>query len=280
MSFFRAFNEKTIRGQLSPASSAALQKVSLLQQTPSTNALLLQLPAEQRHAHVVLADHQTAGKGRRGRSWQSPPGSNIYLSLGWNFAKEPFDLSCLPLAIGVAAVRGLQQVGVSGLGLKWPNDIQADRKKLGGILLESKPLVGGGVSVVVGVGINVSMSPQSLAAQSIDQPWTTVSAVLGNSPDVGLRDRIAGIVLDQLLGCVVAYTETGFQSFADHWLQLDVIKNRPVTVKLAGKAIHGQARGIDQQGNLLVAEHSAGDHIQLHRFSSGEVSVRLGNFNE
>lgn len=276
MIFFSAFDETAIRSQLSPASSGALHSLSLLNQTVSTNALLLQMPAEARHAHAVLADHQTAGRGRRGRSWQSPPGSNIYLSLGWNFDRVPADLSCLPLATGVAVVRGLEQAGVTGLGLKWPNDIQSGGKKLGGILVESKPLGQGAFSMVLGVGINVSMSPESLSAQSIDQPWTTVSKLLSNQPDIGLRDRVAGTLLDQLLECMSSYAGSGFQAYDEDWQRLDVLRNQPVTVKVAGKKLHGHCLGIDRHGLLQVAEYCGHAKQQLHSFNSAEVSVRLG----
>jgi BirA family biotin operon repressor/biotin-[acetyl-CoA-carboxylase] ligase len=275
MSFFPALDETAIRQQLSPASSAALQRLSLLEQTPSSNALLLQMPAEERHAHAVLADHQTAGKGRRGRSWQSPPGSNIYLSLGWNFDSVPADLSCLPLAMGVAVVRGLERKGVPELGLKWPNDIQAGGKKLGGILVESKPRAHGGVSVVAGVGINVRMSAESVLAQAIDQPWTAVCDLQDAAQDEGLRDHLAGAVLDQWLLCMSRYAENGFHAYDEDWLRLDVLKNQLVTVTAAGSKVHGRALGIDELGNLQVAEHFDNDKQKLHRFSSGEVSVRL-----
>jgi BirA family biotin operon repressor/biotin-[acetyl-CoA-carboxylase] ligase len=276
VSCFPALHEITIRQQLSPVSSTILQRLSLLEQTASTNALLLQLPAEARHAHAVLADHQTAGKGRRGRSWQSPPGSNIYLSLGWNFGDPAIDLACLPLAVGVAVVRGLECAGVAGLGLKWPNDIQAEGRKLGGILLESKPLANGGISVVAGVGINVSMSPESLAAQSIDQPWTTICELQDKQVDSALRDWLAGTILDQLLLSFAAFAASGFRAFLDDWQRMDLLVNQFVTVHLAEKEVHAQALGIDTNGNLLVAENFGSDHQKLHSFNSGEVSVRQG----
>jgi len=276
VSFFSAFDETTLRSQLSPLSSGALQRLSLLDQTASTNALLLQMPTLERHAHAVLADHQTAGRGRRGRSWQSPPGSNIYLSLGWNFDRAPADLSCLPLAVGVATVRALEQACVSGLGLKWPNDIVVGGKKLGGILVESKPFGQNGFSLVLGVGINVSMSPESLSVQSIDQPWTTVSKLLSNQPDIGLRDRVAGILLDQLLECVSSYAGSGFQAYDEDWQRLDVLVNQLITVNVAGKELHGHCLGIDGHGLLQVAEYCGSIKQQLHSFNSAEVSVRLG----
>ncbi len=186
----------------------------------------------------------------------------------------PADLSCLPLAIGVAAVRGLDQTGVSGLGLKWPNDIQAGSKKLGGLLLESKFADQGLVSVVVGIGINVRMSPESDSAQLIDQPWTSVCDLTPTGQDPGLRDRTAGAVLNELLLCLNTFAEYGFVPFREDWVKLDVLKNQPVTVNLSGRDLHGQALGIDQQGNLQIAEHIGSDKQKLHAFSAGEVSVR------
>jgi BirA family biotin operon repressor/biotin-[acetyl-CoA-carboxylase] ligase len=271
---FPTIQEAAIRQSLSVASLQALQRISVLDTVDSSNAFLLQLPAEERHGHAVFAELQTAGRGRRGKTWQSPPGSNIYLSLGWNFQKSARDLACLSLAVGVTVVRTLELQGISGLGLKWPNDIQAGAKKLSGILLESKPAADGGISVVMGIGINVAMPPNGNSAPLIDQPWTSVAELNQIKLDTGLRDRLAGAVLEQLLSLLGSYELDGFKPFLADWQRLDVLLNHEITVISAVEEIHGRALGIDEQGNLRVAVQTALEKQQLLYFNSAEVSVR------
>jgi len=282
---FPPLDEGRIRAALSPVSAATLQQLTLLDQTHSTNDVLLEMSAEKRHAHAVLADQQTAGRGRRGRRWQSPAGSNIYFSLGWNFAGTAKDSSCLPLAVGVSAVRALERLGLAGVGLKWPNDIWAEGRKLGGILLESKA-VAGGLFTVAGIGLNVAMPSESVPVGAIEQPWTSVFEQLGIEPELGpgvspnvgtgsgLRNRLAGLLLDEMLACFGQFAINGFRSFQADWQRLDVLRGQFVTVSHAGRKISGTAKGIDEQGRLMViAQTSAGEQQVLH-FDSGEVSVR------
>jgi BirA family biotin operon repressor/biotin-[acetyl-CoA-carboxylase] ligase len=271
---FLFLRKAVIQAGLSTPSVEALKNLTVLDEVGSTNAWLLQLARDEFHAHAVFAEQQTAGRGRRGRAWQSPAGCNIYLSLGWIFNSAVRDLSCLSLVVGVAVVRALESQGIEGAGLKWPNDIQADGKKVGGILLESRPAGGGRAAVVMGIGLNVAMPPDDSAAQGIDQPWTSVAELPGASPDAGLRDRLAGALLDQLLQCLPVFGEAGFRPFQADWQRLDVLLHRAVTVSSAEGEINGVSMGIDQQGSLLVSEQLPSAEQQLHSFSFGEVSVR------
>ncbi len=267
-------HKTVIQAGLSKASAEALTNLTVLEQVGSTNAWLLQLARDEFHAHAVLAEQQTAGRGRRGRAWQSPAGCNIYLSLGWIFNAAVRDLSCLPLVVGVAVVRALELLGIQGAGLKWPNDILANGRKLGGILLESRPSGGGKSAVVMGIGLNVAMPPDAAAAQGIDQPWTSVAELPGASPDAGLRDRLAGALLDRLLDALQAFETSGFAPFETDWQRFDLLFNQPVRVTAAEGEILGCATGIDAQGNLLVSEALPSGEQQAHCFNSGEVSVR------
>ena len=106
---------------------------------------------------VVLAEQQTKGLGRRGRTWVSPFGGNLYLSILWRTLHAPAQLGCLSLIIAVAIVRVLQKIGIKDAGVKWPNDIYCQNKKLAGILLEMRGESSGPSVIVIGVGINISM---------------------------------------------------------------------------------------------------------------------------
>jgi BirA family biotin operon repressor/biotin-[acetyl-CoA-carboxylase] ligase len=274
-----------IRAGLSPGAAGSLQRLSLFDSIASTNDYLLNLPLGERHAHAVFADHQSGGRGRRGRRWLSPPGSNIYLSLGWNFQHAAADFSCLPLAVGVAAAQTLLDRGVTGVGLKWPNDILAGGKKLGGILVESRPLAPAGFSVVLGLGLNVFMLPGSTEAESISQPWTSIDQLPGfndsTSRPADLREKLAGKLLDSLLRAMQDFAAEGFEPFRTRWEQRDVLRGRAVMVTpsdpTAQRSIHGEACGIDAAGNLLVRVGKPGGPQQIASVNAGEVSVRLAS---
>ncbi|MCI0749734.1 MAG: biotin--[acetyl-CoA-carboxylase] ligase, partial [Nevskiales bacterium] len=134
----------------------------------STNEQLLR--ADSVHdPQALLAEHQTEGRGRRGRRWYSPFGTNLYLSLAWSFPQWPATLTTLPLAVGVASVNALRDCGLREVpGLKWPNDLVARGRKLGGILIEHRGEAGGACRVVIGLGLNVTMRRNST---TIGQPW-------------------------------------------------------------------------------------------------------------
>jgi len=115
---FRAFDSPTIRAGLAADTRALLRQLTVLDTVDSTNRFLSSLPPAQQHGHAVVADRQESGRGRRGRSWHSPPGGNIYLSLGWQFARPADALLQLPLVVAVTVVRALQQAGVCAAGIK------------------------------------------------------------------------------------------------------------------------------------------------------------------
>ena len=151
-----------------------LREVTVLQATDSTNSALARLPAEQCHAHVMLAEKQTSGRGRRQRTWHSPAGGNIYLSLGWRFPLQAAALSTLPLVTALCLCRALDRAGLQGHGVKWPNDVLVNGAKLAGILVETQAVGSGPVLAVIGIGLNVRMPGQGSGspAAAIDRPWT------------------------------------------------------------------------------------------------------------
>ena len=242
------------------AAADRLERLELLDQVDSTNAYLLAQAGAAPHA--CLAEHQHAGRGRRGRQWVSPFGANLYLSLSWPFDSRP--LEGLSLAVAVALMRSLHRAGAEGLGLKWPNDVLWQGRKLGGILLEMSGEAGGAMRAVVGIGLNLHM-PRSTAG--IDQPWTDLQSVLGRPCS---RNRIAGELLNELVDALEAFAGAGMQPFMDEWAAYDLAYDRPIELHLPDRVVAGVARGIDETGALLVAH---GDTLQ--RYFSGEVSLRM-----
>ena len=151
-----------IRGALSEDVAARLFSFEVFSEIESTNSYLMQQEAPPPgHASVALTDNQTMGRGRHGRTWQSPPGSGLCVSVGFTFATQPANLPALTLAIGLGAIAALEGLGVSGVQLKWPNDLVAGDGKLGGILTETRSHSSGLISIVSGLGINVDLVPVS-----------------------------------------------------------------------------------------------------------------------
>ena len=259
-----------IRKEMNPALLAKLRQLTLLQKTDSTNTAVLRLPGDRQHAHAVLADRQTGGRGRRQRSWHSPPGGNIYLSLGWWFRKTDGPLSTLPLVVAIAVCRALSRASLRGHGIKWPNDILVGDKKLAGILVELQSVGSGPALAVVGVGLNVRMPSAETdeLVTAIDRPWTDLASVL--KADSGIsRNRLAAYLLDELLEALEHFESNGFEAFGNTWQELDLLNGRDIVLEQRGQQISGTARGVDHNGGLLL--ETAPGAVQV--FHSGEVSV-------
>lgn len=253
-----------IRAHLSPASRRQLATLTLLDQVDSTNTWLMAqaraLPA------VCLAERQTAGRGRRGRQWVSPFAANLYMSCGWRFDDLPPGFAALAMVAAVAAVRALSGLGVSGVAIKWPNDLLVAGKKLGGILVDMQGEPPGQVRAVVGIGINVRMP--AAAAAHIDQPWTDLATQM--SEHIPRRNVLAAALIEELLTALPRFAREGFAAFAADWRALDLVAGKTVQLHQQHHTIHGTALGVDQDGALLL--HTGGG---TQRFVSGDLSLRI-----
>lgn len=244
-----------------PASLARSLRISVLLSTASTNAVVAAERPDEQHGFVALAECQIAGRGRQGRGWHSPFGCNLYLSLGWHFDEGVAAMGCLSLATGVAMIRALQDCDVTGVLLKWPNDLKLDGKKLAGTLIEVSGDVDGPCQAVIGVGINVNMPDDT----RLDQPWADLSR-LQNPPG---RNRLAAACIEQLAGAMQQFARQGFAPFLEEWEQADTLLGRAVTVIQGSVRHHGIARGLSGNGGLLVRLDNG-----MREFHSGDVSVR------
>lgn len=253
-----------ITERLGPQAQALMAGLEIHPVLDSTNAALRRRAPELPSGYVCLAEYQEAGRGRRGRDWVSPFACNLYLSLSWHFDGGAADLSGLSLAVAVAVLRALRRSGVEGVGVKWPNDLLWQERKLAGVLLEVTGEGNGPWRVVTGVGLNVRM-PET-AAEGIGQPWIDVESA---RPGLA-RNRLAGDVLDELLRAHALYARAGFGPFRDDWQAADCIAGREVVLHGAAEALEGRARGVDESGALLL---ETGD--RMHRCVAGEVSLRL-----
>lgn len=254
-----------ILGRLSPASRDRLESLDLYATIDSTNSAATTAPAPSPgRAKVWLAEHQTAGRGRRGRQWVSAFGTNICLSLAWRFERSLSELSGLSLATGVVVVEVLHRYGVQGLGLKWPNDVLASGRKISGILVEASGEAAGPSTAVIGVGVNVCLP--DAAAGLIDQPWTDLasSGVVGVS-----RNALAADLVDGLIAACDAFESAPMTNILPRWAAFDALLDRAVRIRQGDRWTDGVYRGITARGAARI-ETATG----LEEHFAGEVSLR------
>lgn len=250
---------------LNDETRALISTLEIHDQINSTNRYLAERSNQNAASgFICLAEHQTAGKGRRGRHWVSPYGNNIYLSILWRFQQGPAAISALSLAIGVAVIRALKQHQVHDVGLKWPNDIYSQGKKLGGVLIEVSGENDGPCAAVIGLGINLHL-PEA-EAETITQAWTDLGRVTGRTQLN--RNHLAGKLLNQLVVVLEGYEKSGIKSYVEEWRSYDCLNGEPSTLFIGNQQLEGIVQGIDDNGLLLMAFADG----KIQAFASGEVS--------
>ena len=260
-----------IRAGLTPATSAALESLEVLLVTTSTNARLAgrsaPLPGRM---HVSVAEYQTGGRGRRGRRWLSPLGHGVCLSVSWCYEVAPRDVSALGLVAGVAVTAALSALGVNEVRLKWPNDVMADGGKLGGILVEVAGESGGPLRVVVGVGLNVRPVPG--LASELEAEGGAVRAVALDElrpGDTTGRNRLVGALMNALADSLQSFATGGLATFIGDWRRHDFLLGQRVTVTSGVQTTRGVARGIADDGALLLEVDG-----RIVPVLAGDVSLR------
>lgn len=218
------------------------------------------------HRHLLAAECQTAGRGRRGRTWTSVIGGSLTFSLGWRFEQGAGYLSALPLAVGLGLAVALEAEGFAGVGLKWPNDLIYDARKLGGILVELSGDALGPSLAVIGVGLNVRLPTG--ARRDVGHPVVDLAEMVpGRTID---RNALTARIAAELAGVLDAYAAAGFAPLRTAWQRRHVLQKRPVQVLLPdGGRVRGEVFGVDADGALVL--DSCGRRL---RFVNGEVSLR------
>lgn len=246
-------------------SAPARFRIELLESCTSTNSVLLDRAQQGAPSgSVVVSERQSAGRGRRGRSWLSAPGDSLTFSLLWRFPADMPPPAGLSLAVGVATARVLEGVGAAGVQLKWPNDILAGRAKLGGILIETWSSAGRHVAVI-GIGLNVRLSERIAAA--VGDAAAALEAFMSFVPS---RNLLLASLLDGLAAMLDEFARTGFAGLAEEWAARHAHAGQQVAVFAAdGSCLEGRCAGVDADGALLL-ETAAG----LRRIHSGDVSLR------
>lgn len=248
--------------QLDCHSRQQLMELVVRQQVDSTNSLLARY--RDGATRACLAEQQTAGRGQRGKSWASPYGASLYLSVARSMVCTQA-LATLTLAVGAALAQRLATLGVKNIGLKWPNDLWVDGAKLGGILTETR-LRHGMADVVVGLGLNISMPREQ--GRHIDQPWVCLRdhAMVARS-----RSFWSGQCLQAILEAMLQFENQGLAPFLASWQRFDMLQRQKVDcLRPDGSVETGFARGLMPDGRLRIDQADG-----VHYLQAGQVSLRL-----
>lgn len=251
----------------SAGNAAQSLTLEIAESIDSTNTQLLARSSRESAATlpsgtVLAAELQTAGRGRRGRHWQSALGASLTFSYLWRTERGAQDLAGLSLAVGVAVAEALRACGVHAQ-VKWPNDILLDDAKLGGILVETHGDVLGPTSVVIGIGLNIKLD--SAIKAGIDQPVTDVASA---NAEIG-RNALFGAVLQTLVDVLEAFSQRGFVGLRDRWRALHAWQGRTVNVTAASEHYSAKVIDIAEDGALIVERGGA-----TSRLTSADISVK------
>jgi len=259
---------RKIRRHLDEAVRTRVRALQTTWSIDSTNAALLKRASPPPGAsEVLLAECQSAGRGRRGRTWVAAPGGAICLSLNWTFPAVPEDLGALGLVIGVCVLRALKRLGMQGVQLKWPNDLLVHGKKLGGVLIELRAETAGPAFVVIGIGLNVALGAQPLrdiAASGIAATDLRSAGLAGAG-----RNAVAAALIGECVAGLLEFEQGSLKPFIADWREADALEGKAVNVSGADGVASGMARGIDVHGALLVETREG-----VQRFIAGDVTVR------
>jgi BirA family biotin operon repressor/biotin-[acetyl-CoA-carboxylase] ligase len=246
-----------------------LVEIKVFAEIDSTNSYLMQTPGpEPGRINVAATSNQTAGRGRHGKTWQSPPGSGLCLSAAYTFASQPENLPALTLALGLGAISALEELGAKNVELKWPNDLVARNGKLGGILTEVQQQSAGAVTIVTGIGVNVDL--RSKLEFGMDTDWALHVVDLKSICEVTPRhEELAGKITTHLLQAFLDYESRGFAGVADKWSQYDWLHGREITVDTTDRQFSGIGAGVADDGALLVDTPESG----IRRVTSGTIVI-------
>ncbi|ATC96195.1 bifunctional biotin--[acetyl-CoA-carboxylase] ligase/biotin operon repressor BirA [Pseudoalteromonas tunicata] len=262
---FELLNQQRIE-QYYKAQSEGVAQFELFPVIDSTNSELMrriqsgQLPDS---GTVVVSESQTAGRGRRGRQWQSPFGSNLYFSYYWLLDDGLQAAMGVSIAVGLAvydALKALYQIDVQ---LKWPNDILVHEQKLAGVLVELDGQPDGPCHLVIGIGLNLNMPVT--ASANIDQAWTDL-ALLGCEVD---KSKLVAVLTHCLEQRLKQYRQSGLDEMHQQWNQVHAFQGQRVNLITGLRSWQGICEGIDPQGGIKIRQNG-----EVKSYFGGEISLR------
>lgn len=227
----------------------------------STNEFILQNLANLKKGDLCLTEYQQAGRGRRGRRWQSPFGGQIILSFAWQVSQQR-GLEGISTVIGLGILHAFLELGLYGFQVKWPNDILINDRKIAGILVEIGNCQNGQFNLVVGIGLNMSLG----ALNSIDQSWAEMHEFY---PDVS-REELITQMIKSVYHYLEIFEKQGISpEWQKHWIEHNAFLGIPVNIIGEHNIVSGVIQGIDEKGYLLLMTETG-----IEKFAVGEVSLR------
>ena len=252
-----------IRDQLGDTARGWLTRLCVRAHVDSTNSALMRAGLTRDiDGEVLLAEAQTAGRGRRGREWMSPFGRNLAMSMGVCIDRPLREIGAVGLSVGMAVAGALTELGVRDVKLKWPNDIVVDRRKLCGILIEL-PAAKEPACVVIGIGINIGGLP--VLAPLVNQAVADVAEHVRNAS----RNRLAGMVVDAVYNMCKQFEKHGFAPMRPAYNALHRYHGEDVRVIVGAEEVTGSVAGVGLDGALQLRTGS-----DVRSFIGGEVSLR------
>ena len=234
--------------------------VTVLDEAASTNTLLRELAADGApEGTLLVTDYQTAGRGRRGRTFYSPKGTGLYMSLLLRPSFGPEQAVYLTTACAVAAVEAVEQLGVS-LGIKWVNDLFLNDRKVAGILTEATEN-----GIIVGIGLNLYPP-----CDGFPKELQTIATSIFTDETENLKNRLAAEWVNRFW---TLYQNLAPEHYLKRYRDYSILINRPVTMIRDGVELCGIVREINEQCQLVVELNDG----KCQTLSSGEVQIRVGN---
>ncbi len=232
--------------------------------TDSTNADVLRYQQQYQREVVAVSESQSAGRGRRGRQWRSPVARNIYCTIGIIKEMPASSLGLLSMVTGLALCKALKRVVAITVGLKWPNDLLFDGRKLGGVMIESRSLNETRFYFAIGFGLNVFMTATELA--EIPQPATSLAQIA--RPEID-RTQVLTASIDKVIRSIREFDPHAAQALIAEFARFDVFHDCPVEVIAGERRVRGINRGITPTGQLQLETEQG---LELH--SAAEISLR------
>ncbi|OCG00668.1 bifunctional biotin--[acetyl-CoA-carboxylase] ligase/biotin operon repressor BirA [Gilliamella sp. wkB308] len=234
-------------------------RVEILPIIDSTNQYMLDKIPDLKSGDCCIAEFQSKARGRRGRQWFSPFGTNLYFSMYWRLDQGIAAAMGLSLVVGIVVTQALRELSGQDIKVKWPNDLYLNDQKLAGILVELAGKTGDCAHVVIGIGVNLNMTNPD--TNIVNQKW----ANLGNINRNLLVAKIAKTLRENLK----KFEKNGLAFFIDDWNHLDNFIHRPVKLLIGDDVIRGVAKGINDQGALLLEQNG-----KIQAYVGGEISLR------
>ncbi|URJ32873.1 biotin--[acetyl-CoA-carboxylase] ligase [Candidatus Blochmannia vicinus] len=241
-------------------------KVIVLNEVHSTNQYIIDNIPYIRSGDACVSEHQTQGRGRRGKIWVAPFGESICLSIYWALNKTPPTITELSIMISIVVAKILKNLGVSQIKIKWPNDLYIYGKKLAGILIEIITRSDNIAHIIIGIGINLSMRTSIALNNKIGKNWI-------NLKDIGIildRNILVATLINTLNKKLKDFIYLGFDPFISYWKIFDYLYNKPIKLLVGNHTIYGTALGINMHGALIVDQSNVTGH-----YSGDDISVDL-----